>query len=59
MITYLKMKRNEWKVKAYFYAMILKFVDEQKDIFASLENLSGVLKESPTSNESQTEKSSE
>ena len=59
MITYLKMKRNEWKVKAYFYAMILKFVDEQKDIFAALENLSGVLKDTPASNESQTEKSSE
>ena len=59
MITYLKMKRNEWKVKAYFYAMILKFMNEQKDIFAALENLSGVLKESPTSNESKTEQSSE
>ena len=59
MITYLKMKRNEWKVKAYFYATILKFMDEQKDIFAALENLSGVLKDSPTSNESKTEQSSE
>ena len=59
MITYFKMKRNEWKVKAYFYAMILKFMNEQKDIFATLENLSGVLKESPTSNESKTEQSSE
>ena len=59
MITYLKMKRNEWKVKAYFYAMILKFIDEQKDILATLENLSGVLKDSPTSNESKTEQSSE
>ncbi len=59
MITYLKMKRNEWKVKAYFYARILKFIDEQKDIFATLENLSGILKESPTSNESKTEQSSE
>lgn len=52
MITYLKMKRNEWTVKAYFYAMILKFIDEQKDIIASLENLSSILKDSPTSNES-------
>ena len=59
MITYLKMKRNEWKVKAYFYAMILKFIDEQKDIFATLENLSGVLKDSPTPNESKTAQSSE
>ena len=59
MITYLKMKRNEWKVKDYFYAMILKFIDEQKDILATLENLSGVLKDSPTSNETKTEQSSE
>ena len=59
MITYLKMKRNEWKVKAYFYAMILKFINEQKDIFATLENLSGILKDSPASNETKTEQSSE
>ena len=59
MITYLKMKRNEWKVKAYFYVMILKFIDQQKDIFAALENLSGVLKDSPSSNETKTQQSSE
>lgn len=59
MITYLKMKRNEWKVKAYFYTMVLKLIDEQKDIFATLENLSGVLNDSPSSNESKTEQSSE
>lgn len=59
MITYLKMKRNEWKVKAHFYAMILKFIDEQKDLFATLENLLDLLNDSPTSNETKTEQSSE
>lgn len=32
MITYFKMKRNEWKVKAMFYGTIVQIMDNQNEI---------------------------
>ena len=32
MITYFKMKRNEWKVKAMFYGTIAQIMDNQNEI---------------------------
>lgn len=32
MITYLRMKRNEWKVKAMFYGTIAQIMDNQGEI---------------------------
>lgn len=54
MITYLKMKRNEWKVKAQFYGMIAHMIDNQKDIITTLEKLYNILKDAPASAHPQT-----
>ena len=32
MITYFRMKRNEWKVKAMFYGTIIQIMDNQDEI---------------------------
>ena len=32
MITYFKMKRNEWKVKTMFYGAIVQLMDNQDEI---------------------------
>lgn len=45
MLTYLKMKKNEWKVKAMFYGMIIGVVDNQRDIIELAKNLYAALKD--------------
>ena len=45
MITYFKMKRNEWKVKAQLYGLLAYVIDNQKDIIISLEKLFVALKD--------------
>ena len=47
MIKYIKMKRNEWKVKAMFYGTIASIMDEQKDIIGFVQRLYLVLKDVP------------
>lgn len=47
MITYFRMKRNEWKVKAQFYGLIGRLMDEQKEILSLLQNLYASLKNIP------------
>ena len=59
MIAYLKMKRNEWKVKAYLYGMIANVIDNQKDIIAVLEKLYVALKDDIDSIQAQTKESTE
>lgn len=39
MFTYLKMKKAEWKVKATFYGVIAKVIDEKSDVVAMVKNL--------------------
>mgnify|MGYP003410826207 CR=1 FL=1 len=51
MITYFKMKRNEWKVKAKFYGMIANLMDNHKEITTALENLYAALKDDTSSNQ--------
>ncbi len=39
MITYFKMKKNEWKVKATLYKMIASIMDNQKGIIEFAQKL--------------------
>lgn len=47
MIYYIKMKKNEWKVKAMLYGTIAGFMDKQKDILALLQKMYVALKDVP------------
>ena len=50
MITYFKMKKNEWKVKAMFYRTIIQIMDNQdeiKDILDIAKRLYEELKDVP------------
>lgn len=48
MITYFKMKKNEWKVKAMVYCTIVTLIDNQKDVFNLLQKMYVALKDVPT-----------
>lgn len=45
MITYFKMKKNEWKVKAAIYGMIATVMDNQKEIIEFAQKLFVSLKD--------------
>ena len=47
MFTYLKMKKNEWKVKAYLYGAVAAVLDNQKDVLALLQKMYIALKDVP------------
>lgn len=47
MITYFKMKYNEWKTKAMFYGIIISVINEQKDIIDLIQKLYIALKDVP------------
>lgn len=47
MFTYLKMKRNEWKVKAMFYGTIAGLIDNQKEVIILLQKMYTALKDVP------------
>lgn len=47
MITYFKMKKNEWKVKAMFYGTIATLLDNQKDVLNLLQKIYIALKDVP------------
>lgn len=47
MFTYLKMKKNEWRVKAMVYGTIAALIDNQKDILTLLQKLYTALKDVP------------
>lgn len=47
MFTYLKMKKNEWKVKAMFYGTIATLIDNQKEILVLLQKMYTALKDVP------------
>ena len=48
MFEYFKMKRNEWKVKAMLYGMIVGFVENQKDFIDFIQKLYVAVKDVPT-----------
>lgn len=47
MITYFRMKKNEWKVKALFYGLIVNVMNEQTDIIEFIQKLYTSLKDVP------------
>lgn len=47
MITYFRMKKNEWKVKAQFYGLIVSVMNNQKDMIELVQNLYASLKDVP------------
>ena len=47
MITLIKMKLKEWKIKLALYTVIEKLITEQKDITALLSDLYAALKDVP------------
>ncbi|MBD5463227.1 MAG: hypothetical protein HDR24_09265 [Lachnospiraceae bacterium] len=47
MINFIRMKRNEWKVKAMFYAAIATLFDNQKEILEMLQKVYVSLKDVP------------
>lgn len=47
MITYFKMKRNEWKVRSQFYGAIAALIDNRKDIISFSQRLYQELKDVP------------
>lgn len=48
MITYLKMKRNEWKVKAFLYGAVAAVLDNRKETLELLQKMYAALKDIPT-----------
>lgn len=47
MFTYLKMKKNEWKVKAFLYGTVAALLDNQKDVLELLQKMYIALKDVP------------
>ena len=47
MSTYLKMKKNEWKVKAFLYGAVAALLDNQKDVLEWIQKLYIALKDVP------------
>lgn len=47
MFTYLKMKKNEWKVKAILYGAIATLIDNQKDVLEFLQKMYTALNDVP------------
>ncbi len=45
MITYLRMKKNEWKVKSAIYGMIASVIDNQKEVIGFVQKLYDGLKD--------------
>lgn len=44
---YIKMKTNEWKIKATFYGAIATLIDNQKELLSMLQKLYIALKDIP------------
>lgn len=47
MITYFKMKRHEWKVKAMLYGMLVSIIDNQKNVIDFIQTMYTALKDVP------------
>lgn len=47
MFTYLKMKKNEWRVKAMVYGAIAALIDNQKEVLMLLQKMYTALKDVP------------
>lgn len=47
MIRYIKMKRNERKIKAYLYELAASFIDQQQELLTFIQKLYASLKDVP------------
>ncbi len=47
MFTYFKMKKNENRIKAMFYGMIVGFIDNQKEFIDIIQKMYAALKDIP------------
>lgn len=47
MFTYLKMKKNEWKVKTFLYGAVAALLDNQEDVLEWIQKLYIALKDVP------------
>lgn len=47
MINFIRMKRNEWKIKAMFYGVIISLLNNQNEVFALLQKMYVALKDVP------------
>ncbi|MDE5830623.1 MAG: hypothetical protein K2H53_02875 [Clostridia bacterium] len=47
MINFIRMKRNEWKVKAMFYGTIATLIDNQKEVLEFIQKMYIALKDVP------------
>lgn len=47
MLNYLKMKRNEIKIKVMLYGIIVNFIDNQKDVLNFMQKMYLTLKDIP------------
>ena len=47
MINFIRMKKNEWKVKAMFYGTIAALIDNQKEVLILLQKMYTALKDVP------------
>lgn len=47
MINFIRMKKNEWKVKAMFYGTIAALMEQQKDILKVLQKMYVSFKDVP------------
>lgn len=45
---YIKMKKNEWKIKAAFYSAIATLIENQKELLELIQKMYSVLKDVPT-----------
>lgn len=47
MINFIRMKRNEWKIKAMFYSTIATLIDNQKEVLEFIQKMYIALKDVP------------
>lgn len=47
MMNYLRMKRNEWKIKAMLYGAILSVMEDQRGTLTLIQKLCAALKDVP------------
>ena len=47
MLSYIKMKRNQWKVRAALYAAAATVIDDRREILALLQRMYTALKDVP------------
>lgn len=47
MINFIRMKKNEWKIKAMFYSAIATLIENQKELLELIQKMYSALKDVP------------